>query len=104
MFDLSWDAVSGIQERAVRRGLAKRKKASPRNIGVDETSFQKRHEYVTVILDKDGNTVLDVLQDRKAESLSAWFGSQETADLTGLESISMDMWGAPREAYDFLPV
>jgi transposase len=92
MFDLSWDAVAGIQERAVRRGLAKRKKASPRNIGVDETSFQKRHEYVTVILDKDGNTVLDVLQDRKAESLSAWFGSQETADLKGLESISMDMW------------
>ena len=68
------------------------KGASPRNIGVDETSFQKRHEYVTVILDKDSNTVLDVLQDRKAETLSTWFGSQEMADLQGLESISMDMW------------
>jgi len=92
MFDLSWDEVAGIQERAVRRGLAIRQKSSPRHIGVDETSFQKRHEYVTVILDKDGNTVLDVLQDRKAETLGAWFGSQEVADLQGLESISMDMW------------
>jgi transposase len=92
MFGLSWDAVAGIQERAVRRGLAKRQKASPRNIGVDETSFQKRHEYVTVILDKDRNTVLDVLQDRKATTLGTWFETQETADLKGLESISMDMW------------
>jgi len=66
--------------------------ATPRNIGVYETSFQKRHQYATVILDKDQNTVLDVLQDRKAESLSAWLGSQETAELKGLESISMDMW------------
>jgi transposase len=92
MFDLSWDAVAGIQERAVRRGLAKRRKASPRTVGIDETSFQKRHEYVTVILDKDEKTVLDVLQDRKAETLGTWFGSQEMADLKGLESISMDMW------------
>jgi transposase len=104
MFGLGWDAVAGIQERAVRRGLAKRKKASPRNIGVDETSFQKRHEYVTVILDKDANTVLDVLQDRKAETLGTWFGSQEMADLKGLESLSMDMWDpyikAARESFE----
>jgi transposase len=92
MFDLSWDEVAGVQARAVRRGLAKRQKVSPKNIGVDETSFQKRHEYVTVILDKDQNTVLEILQDRKAETLSTWFGSQEVANLKGLESISMDMW------------
>jgi transposase len=92
MFDLGWDTVAGIQERAVCRGMAKRQKAAPRNIGVDETSFQKRHEYVTVILDKDRNTVLDVLQDRKASTLGTWFETQETADLKGLESISMDMW------------
>lgn len=94
MFDLSWDAVAGIQERAVKRGMAKRKTASPRNIGIDETSFQKRHEYVSVILDKDNNTVLDVLQDRKAETLDDWFKTQKVADFKGLRSISMDMWDA----------
>lgn len=92
MFDLSWDQIAGIQERAVRRGLAKRKKVSPKNIGVDETSFQKRHEYVTVILDKDRSTVLDILQDRQAETLSSWLKTQKIADLQGLGSISMDMW------------
>jgi transposase len=92
MFELSWDAVAGIQERAVKRGLAKRQKTAVKNIGIDETSYQKRHEYVTVILDKDENIVLDVLQDRKAETLGTWFKTQETADFKGLESISMDMW------------
>ena len=65
MFDLSWDEVAGIQERAVKRGLAKRQKVTPKNIGVDETSFQKHHEYVTVILDKDRNTILDVFRTGK---------------------------------------
>lgn len=92
MFDLSWDQVAGIQERAVRRGMSRRETRKPRNIGIDETSYQKRHEYVTVILDKDSNTVLDVLQDRKAETLEHWLKTQETADFKALSSITMDMW------------
>jgi len=92
MFDLSWDEVAGIQTRAVNRGLANRRKTKPRHIGVDETSFQKRHEYVTVILDKETNTVIDVLQDRKAETLGTWVKTQEMANLKALKSISMDMW------------
>jgi len=94
MFGLSWDAVSGIQGRAVERGLARRKKATPEDIGIDETSYQKRHEYVTVVLDKGINTVIDVLPDRKAETLDTWFKTQEMADFSALKSISMDMWDA----------
>ncbi len=33
----------------------------PASIGIDETSFRKRHEYVTIILDKDDDTVIDIL-------------------------------------------
>ena len=92
MFDLSWDSVAGIQERAVRRGMANRKATYHQHIGVDETSYQKRHEYVTVILDKETNSVIDVLDDRKADTLAKWFQEQKIADFKGLESISMDMW------------
>lgn len=94
MFGLSWDAVSGIQGRAVKRGLELRKKATPKNIGIDETSYQKRHEYVTVVLDKDSNTVIDILPDRKAETLDNWFKTQGMADFSTLKSVSMDMWDA----------
>ena len=43
--------MSGIQERAVRRRLSRRAVAASPVVGVDETSFQRRHEYVTVVND-----------------------------------------------------
>ena len=52
--ELSWDEVDGIMQRAVQRGLERREVQVPERIGVDETSLQKRHEYVTVINDLDG--------------------------------------------------
>ena len=91
-FKLSWDEVDGIMQRAVRRGLSRRKPVKVVNLGIDETSFKKRHEYTTVILDKDRDSVLDTLDDRKAETLETWLKTQKNCDLSGLESISMDMW------------
>jgi transposase len=68
---LSWDEVDGIMQRAVHRGLARREKQAPEKLGIDETSFQKRHEYVTIINDQERGVVLDVLDDRKQESLES---------------------------------
>lgn len=50
---LTWDQVDGMLRRAVRRGLARRKLTVPRRLGVDETSLEKRYEYVTVVADMD---------------------------------------------------
>jgi len=91
-FNLSWDEVDGIMQRAVRRGLERRKKQPVYDIGIDEKSYQKRHEYVTVVYDKNRDMVIDVLDDRKAESLEIWLKTQETSDLSQLQSITMDMW------------
>jgi transposase len=91
-FNLSWDEVDGILQRAVKRGLSRRTVQAVENLGVDETSYQKRHEYVTVLLDKDRDSVIDVLHDRRSETLETWLTTQETSDLSGLRSISMDMW------------
>jgi len=93
-FNLSWDEVDGIMQRAVKRGLARRKEQAVHNIGIDETSYQKRHEYVTVVYDKDRDRVIDVLQDRKAESLEIWLKTQRNSDFSQLQSITMDMWDA----------
>ena len=91
-FGLSWDEVDGIKARAVKRGLERREKTAPKNIGIDETSFQKRHQYVTVILDKDTDTIIDILDDRKADTLKTWLETQEKSDFSQLQSITMDMW------------
>ena len=91
-FNLSWDEVDGIMQRAVKRGLERRKEQPLYNIGIDETSYQKRHEYVTVVYDKDRDMVIDVMQDRKEESLEIWLKAHENTDLSQLQSITMDMW------------
>jgi transposase len=47
--------------RAVERWLDRRGETSARRIGLEKTSFQKRHEYVTVVTDLDGRRMLSVL-------------------------------------------
>jgi transposase len=93
-FNLSWDEVDGIMQRAVKRGLARRVETKPKNIGIDETSFRKGHDYVTPIVDKDSGAVIDVLYGHDSQTLDQWFKGQKSCDLSELQSISMDMWDA----------
>jgi transposase len=101
---LSWDLVAGIQGRAVRRGLLRRGEQRPTRIGVDETSFQKRHEYVTIVNDLDAGQVLYVADDRKRESLDAFYRDLGPAACSAITTVAMDMW-APyiRSTTEFVP-
>ena len=92
LLSLSWDEAAGIQERAVKRGLARREEKPLTNVAIDETSFQKHHEYVTVINDKDSGDVVDVLDDRKSETLETWLKQRPKEHLASIETVSMDMW------------
>lgn len=94
---LSWDQVAGIQARAVQRGLARRPPQRVTRIGVDETSFQKRHEYVTVVCDLDaakGAGVLYVGEDRTEAALSMFYSGMDDAGRDAIEHVAMDMWPA----------
>lgn len=91
---LSWNAIDGILQRAVGRGLARRAETSPERLGVDETSFRKRHDYVTVVSDLDAGTVLHVADERTRESLSGYYETLSEAQKAGIASVSMDMWPA----------
>lgn len=90
---LSWDEVDGIMGRAVARGLLRKKRVAVRRLGVDETSFQRRHEYVTIVTDLDESVVLHVADSRKRESLDAFFRDLSPNQLAAIEVIAMDMWG-----------
>lgn len=91
LLKLSWHEVDGIMARAVLRGLARRELTAPERMGVDETSFQKRHEYVTVVTNLDGSTVLYVADGRKAESLKAFYRSLKPGDRRRIAVVAMDM-------------
>ena len=90
---LSWDEVDGIQGRAVERGQERKRLALPKKLAVDETSFQRRHEYVTTVLNLDAGTVEWVADGRGQEALGEYFGYFEKEHLDAVEVVSMDMWG-----------
>ena len=92
LLGLSWDEVAHIQQRAVARGLARRSQEGVRVIGVDETSFQKRHEYVTVVNDLERNRVLWVGDHRRESTLREFWESRPPEELRTLRAIVMDMW------------
>lgn len=92
LLGLSWDGVAHIQRRAVARGMARRSLEPVRVLGVDETSFQKRHEYVTVINDLERDRVLWVGDHRRESTLRTFWESRPIEERRGLRAIVMDMW------------
>lgn len=92
--DLTWDQIDGVMQRAVRRGLARRKLEGIRRVGVDETSFQRRHEYVTIVSNQDGGGVLHVADGRSQEALDAFWKELTPEQLAQIESVAMDMCSA----------
>ncbi|MGH8572997.1 MAG: ISL3 family transposase, partial [Gammaproteobacteria bacterium] len=89
---VSWDELDGIMQRAVARGLARRKVQDISQLGVDETSFQKRHEYVTVVTDIQGSRVLEVLEDRTEDTLRGFYRGLPPTQLAQVSAVAMDMW------------
>ena len=90
---ISWDAAWGIMRRAVARGLARRGTLQLRHVGVDEKSFQRRHEYVTIVSDLERARVLFVADDRKRASLEAfWALGLTDTQRARIEAVAMDMW------------
>lgn len=91
---LSWNAIDRIMQSAVRRGLSRRAEIAPTRIGVDETAFRKRHDYVTVVSDQDSGQVLYVADDRGQGSLAAFYTGLAEPQRAAIESVAMDMWPA----------
>lgn len=91
---LSWNAVDNIMQRAVKRGLARRKKPqAARHMCVDEVAFKKGHQYVTVISDTQGQA-LALVDDRRVDSLSGYLKNLSEAQLNAIKTLSMDMYPA----------
>lgn len=88
---LDWDSVQRIMERAVRRGLTRRSLETVTQVGLDEKSFGRGQDYVSLMTDLKGHRVLDVVSGRDTPSaLSLWVALPE-AQRTKVEAAAMDM-------------
>lgn len=91
---VSWNSIDRIMARAVARGLARRQPLSPTQLCVDETSFRRKREYVTVVTDPDNGQVLHVSDGNRTESLTAFYTQLSSDQLSAITGVSMDMWPA----------
>jgi len=89
---LSWDEIHGIMERAVERGLARRKTEQIAYLGVDEKAFRKGHKYLTLVNDLSGHRVLYVAEDREQKSLDGFWPTQTEEQKNSIAAVAMDMW------------
>lgn len=89
---LTWEEANGIVERAVRRGLTRRGSVAGRRLGIDEHSYLRHFEFVTMVCDLDKRHVLHVADQRTAETLEPYFQSLTPEERSGIEAIAMDMW------------
>jgi transposase len=90
-----WDAIWGVLERAVARGLARKPHRLPPRLGVDEKAFRKRHDYESLVVDLDQGTVEAVLDERTQASLEAVYRQFTLQERQGVAAVAMDM----REPY-----
>lgn len=90
---MTWDEVAGIMDRAVARGLARRTVELPEALAVDETSFQRRHEYVTIVHDPRGadKRVLHVADGRGKDALKGFLSGFSEEDRERVKVVAMDM-------------
>jgi len=89
---LSWDEIHGIMERAVERGLGRRKTEKIPYLGVDEKAFRKGHKYFTLVNDLSGNRVLYVAEDREQKSLDGFWPTLTEEQRNSIAAVAMDMW------------
>lgn len=94
LLGLSWAAAHGIMKRAVDRGLERRTAEPIANIGMDEKSFGKGHDYISVMTDIDGRRVLEVVPDRTTESADQLWQTLTKDQRKGVRAVAMDMWKA----------
>jgi transposase len=91
---VDWDTVGRICERVVADGLDPARLDGLVSIGVDEVSWRRRHNYLTLITDHTGKKIVWGAPGKDAATLDEFFADLGAERADRLQAISMDMGAA----------
>jgi len=88
---IAWRTVGRIIETLVAEKLDPQRLKDLRAIGVDEFSYRKRHNYITLVVDHDARRVIWAGKGRSADVLASLFALLDAQTRAGIHSVTMDM-------------
>lgn len=88
---LNWKTVKNIDKKYLRQLVTPLSELSPKRIGVDEISHEKRHKYLTVVRDLDLKRVIWVGKGRRKETLDEFFSELGEKKARRIRVAVMDM-------------
>ena len=94
MMRVAWDTVGAIIQRVVARHRDRDLLDGLTHIGVDELSYRRHHEYITVVVDHTRGHVVWAKPGKNADTLKAFFDELGTTRCAKLEAVTIDMSGA----------
>ncbi len=93
-FRTSWDTVYRSVRWVVDYGLENRDLENIEAIGVDEVAYRKGHHYMTLVyqIDQGCKRLLGVINERKTDSLRAFFEEFGKYRCENIKIVCSDMW------------
>jgi transposase len=101
LLGIDWSTAQVIMQRPVTRGLERRSVDEVTRVGIDEKSFGKGQDYVTVMTDIDESRMPidesrmpEVTPDRTPESAAILWKTLSPKQRSQVRAVCMDMWQA----------
>lgn len=88
-----WRTVGSIVSRVVPRHLDTQEDRlnGLRHLGIDELSYRRHHEYITVVVDHERSVVVWAARGKNADTLRAFFDELGPERCAKIESVTIDM-------------
>jgi transposase len=91
LLNVHWESLQRIIDRAVERGLLRRNAENITKVGIDEKSFLKGQQYVSLMCDLDDNRVLEVVRGHDTQSVVNLWNALGSELAKKVEAVAMDM-------------
>ena len=98
LVEIDWDTVGRICERVMAAELDPGRLDDLFNIGVDEVSWKKHHNYLTLVADHDTGNIVWGAEGKNTKTLDGFFDDLGPGRSAQVEAVSMDMGQAFRKS------